>query len=230
MPDRLEGHTFRRFDGELDHLHVEILEMTTLVFEQIQKAIESFQSQDQKEVHAMIEREFRVNILEKKIDSSIIEVLAKRGPVARDLRAIMGFSKMVTDLERMNDEAVRIAHISTKIYPEDNNRDTDMLREIDIIGNLACTVLQEVIEILKTLDLKRARKLLIHNDLDEEFNTSLRRLTTYVLEDALKMKYTINIILVLKSLERIDNHARNLAEYVIYMVSGDDIRHVEDYR
>ena len=231
MPDRLEGHTFRRFDGELDHLHAEILEMVALVFSQIQNAIESFQPQKQKTIYDIIEKEVRVNLLEKKIDSSIMEVLAKRGTVARDLRAIMGFSKMVTDLERLGDEAARITQISTKIYSKEySSQDTGMLREIDIIGKFACTVLQEAIEILKTLDSARARKLLRHTGINEAFNASLRRLTTYVLEDTLKMKYVINIILILKSLERIDAHARNLAEYVIYIVSGDDIRHVEDNR
>ena len=105
-----------------------------------------------------------------------------------------------------------------------------MLREIDIIGKHACAMLQEMIAVLKTLDSKRARKLLRRAGINEAFNASLRRLTTYVLEDTLKMKYVINIILILKSLERIDAHARNLAEYVIYIVSGDDIRHAEDNR
>lgn len=145
----------------------------------------------------------------------------------------MGFSKIVTDLERLGDEATRITQLSAKIHSDNEHSDlrsqkSDMLREIDIVGNHACTVLEEAIEVLETFDLKSARKLSSHDGLNEEFNTSLRRLTTYVLEDVLNMKYVINIILVLKSLERIDAHARNLAEYVIYMVSGDDIRHVEN--
>ena len=229
MPVRLDGHTFRRFDGELDRLHAEILEMTELVFAQIQNALESFQPQTRKMIKDIIEREARVDILEKKIDNSIIEILAKPEPVANDLRAIMGFSKMVTDLERLGNEAARITHFSTKIYSKEySSQDTDMLREIDVIGKFSCAVLQEAIEILKTFDLKRARKLLSHDGLNESFNASLRRLTTYVLEDALKMRYVINIVMVLKSLERIDAYARNLAEYVIYIVSGDDRRHAED--
>ena len=102
-----------------------------------------------------------------------------------------------------------------------------MLREIDLIGGHACATLQKAIETLKTLDLTDAKKLLDQAGLDEEFHASLRRLTSFILEDTLNMKYVINIILVLKSLERIDAHAHNLAEYVVYMVSGEDVRHTE---
>lgn len=231
MSDRLEGHTFRRFDGELDHLHAEILNMAELVSEQISKSLDSFQPANQAIIRAIIERESQIDLLEKKIDNSITEVLAKRGPVARDLRAILGFSKVVTDLERLGDEATRVAHFSTKIHNSESGRsreNTDMLREIDLIGGHACATLQKAIETLKTLDLTGAKKLLDQAGLDEEFHASLRRLTSFILEDTLNMKYVINIILVLKSLERIDAHAHNLAEYVVYMVSGEDVRHTEE--
>lgn len=229
MPGRLEGHTIRRFDGELEQLHNEVLKMAELVFEQIRKALESFQQDNQQIIQAILERESQVDSLEKRIDNTITEVLAKRGPVARDLRAIMGFSKVVTDLERLGDEATRITHFSTRVHDNGPGRkNSDMLREIELVGDLACTVLREAIEVLRILDITRARKLLSQAGLDEEFNASLRRLTSFILEDALNMKYAINIILVLKSLERIDAHAHNLAEYVVYMVSGSDIRH-SDY-
>ncbi|SET53224.1 phosphate transport system protein [Nitrosomonas marina] len=229
MPGRLEGHTIRRFDGELEQLHNEVLEMAELVFEQIRKALESFQQDNQQIIQAILERESQVDSLEKRIDNTITEVLAKRGPVARDLRAIMGFSKVVTDLERLGDEATRITHFSTRVHDNGPGRkNSDMLREIELVGDLACTVLREAIEVLRILDITRARKLLSQAGLDEEFNASLRRLTSFILEDALNMKYAINIILVLKSLERIDAHAHNLAEYVVYMVSGSDIRHSDN--
>ncbi len=218
MSGRFEGHVFRHFGGELGHLHAEILEMTALVLVQIQKVLEAVKPQNRKDAHVIIKNEPSVNFLANKIDNSIFEILTKRETVARDLRAIMGFSKMVTDLKYLGDEGDRISCLSTKIYCiEFSHQDTDMLREIDIVGKYSCTVLEETIAILKTFDVKSARKMLAHTDLDEEFNASLRRLTTYVLEDASKMKHTVNIILILKSLERIYAHARNLVEHVAYI-------------
>src|SRR5690606_36014593 len=105
---------------------------------------------------------------------------------------------------------------------------THMLRDIGIMGDHACSLLNEAIEILETLDLERARKLLLHGDLGIEFGTSYRNITSYVLEDTRNMRYIVNVVMVLKSLERIGDHARNLAEYVVYMVSGHDIRHREN--
>jgi phosphate transport system protein len=229
MATRLEGHTFRRFDGELYRLHTEILQMAGLVYEQIQMALESFQQQNLDIVRVINEREFQVDAFEKRIDSIITEVLAKRSPVARDLRVIMAFSKAVTDLERLGDEAARIAYIGTTMYNNDHsNPGNYLLRDVSVMSKLASTLLKEAIEILDVLDLERAEKLLSsHDDLEEEFQAGLRRLTTYVLEDARNVGRIISIVLVMKSLVRIGEHARNLAEYVVYMVSGEDIRHAE---
>ncbi|SFL87647.1 phosphate signaling complex protein PhoU [Nitrosomonas communis] len=229
MATRLEGHTFRRFDGELARLHTEILQMADLVYDQIQMALESFQQQKLDIIRVVNEREPQVDAMEKSIDNTITEILAKRCPVARDLRVIMAFSKLVTDLERLGDEAAKIAYITTTLYNnEHSNPSNYLLRDITVMGKFACALLKEAIENLDILDLERAEKLLnSHDDLDEEFQSSLRRLATYVLEDARNVGHIINIVLVMKSLIRIGEHARNLAEYVVYMVSGEDIRHAE---
>ncbi|SDY43083.1 phosphate signaling complex protein PhoU [Nitrosomonas sp. Nm33] len=229
MSTRLEGHTFRRFDGELYRLHTEVLQMAGLVYDQVQMALESLQQQNLDIVRIVNERESQVDALEKNIDSAITEILAKRSPVARDLRAVMAFSKAVTDLERLGDEATKIAYIATTLYNnEHTNPSNYLLRDVSVMGKLACALLKEAIEILDVLDLERAEKLLnSHDDLDEEFQAGLRRLTTYVLEDARNVGHIINIVLVMKSLMRVGEHARNLAEYAVYMVSGEDIRHTE---
>jgi len=230
MSTQLEGHTFQRFDGELHHLHVELLQMAGLALDQVHLLLEAFQQQNLDKLNLIQEREHRIDALEINIDNAINELLAKRGPVARDLRAIIGFSKAVTDLERIGDEAARSAHMATSIYDnEHSNPSIYLLREVNVMGKLACLSLKEAVENLDTLELQRAKKLLnSHDDIDEEFQAGLRRLTTFLLEDARNIGHTINIVLILKSLERIGGHARNLAEYVVYMVSGKDIRH-SDY-
>jgi phosphate transport system protein len=229
MPARFEGHTLRRFDGELNRLHEEILLMADLVTEEIQLALSTFQHPDQEILARVNEKESQIDRLEKIIDTAITEVLAKEGPLAGDLRAVMAFSKMVTDLERLGDEAARIAQLSMKICSQEIGlTGTYMLRDVSIMGDHACSLLREAFEILHTLDLERAKALLACNDLGKEFCTSFRVLTSYVLEDTRNMRYIVNSIMILKSLERIGDHARNLAEYVVYMVSGNDVRHGEN--
>lgn len=230
MSTPIEGHTVRRFDGDLSRLQIELLHMARIVSGQLQMSLDSFQHQGGDMMHAINEIESQVNALEKKIDSEISEVLVKQCPVARDLRVIMAFSKVVTDLERLGDEATRIAQMSGHIYNnEHSNPSSFLLRDITVMGKLASASLKEAIEALEVLDLEKAEKLLNnHHELEEEFRESLRRLTTYVLEDMRNMGHVVNIVLILKSLVRIGDHARNLAEYVVYIVSGEDVRHTAE--
>lgn len=229
MSTQLEDHTFQHFDGELYQLHVELLQMAGLALDQMHLLLEAFQQKNLDKLNLIQERKHQIDTLEAKIDTLINELLATRGPVARDLRALIGFSKAVTDLERVGAEAARSAHIALSLYDNDHsNPRLYLLREVNIMGKLACLSLKEAIENLDTLELQRANKLLTsHNDLDEAFQAGLRRLITFLLEDARNIGDTIDIVLILKSLERIGDHARNLAEYVVYMVNGQDIRQIE---
>jgi phosphate transport system protein len=137
MSNRLEGHTFRRFDGELYHLHTEILKMAGLVYEQILLALESLLKQNLDAVRVVNEREIQVDALEKTIDSNIVEILARRTPLARDLRAIMAFSKAVTDLERLGDEATKISYIASSMYNNDHSNPSNfLLRDVDMMGKV----------------------------------------------------------------------------------------------
>jgi phosphate transport system protein len=224
---QLEGHTFQRYDGELNHVHLTLLEMGGLVTDQVREALDSIKYQDLEKACYVCEREYQVDALEKKIDSHITAVLAKRGPVARDLRGLMAFSKAVTDLERIGNEALRIASISKIIYGNDVNKPgSNLLHDVHAMGNVVYTQLQESLNFFDELDFARAEILLnARSHLDEEFEVGLRRLTTYVMEDSRNVGHVINIVLVLKSLERIGDHAHNLAEYVVYLVSGEDVRH-----
>jgi len=226
---QLEGHTFQRFDGELNHIHITLLEMGGLVANQACEALESFRQRDLVKAKKVRETELEVDALEIKIDNQITTVLARRGPVARDLRGLMVFSKAVTDLERIGGEAVRIANISKTLYDKDNKLpSSDLLHDVNIMGNIICSRLMEALKVFDELDFGRAEGLL-HNrqDLDEEFELGLRRLTTYVMEDSRNIGHVINVVIVLKSLERIGYHALNLLEYIVYLVSGEDVRHPE---
>jgi phosphate transport system protein len=227
MIQPMEGHTVHRFDGELNNLHMLILEMGGLVLDQVQQAIKAVTDKNMTASRLVIDREPDVDALEVKIDEENIIVIAKRCPVGKDLRVTTMVSKAVTDLERIGDEAARIANQALQMYDNDSNDPGyHLLRDITTMGKLSSQMLHDALDIFDTFDVERARQLAAGNvELDEEFQSSLRRLATFVLEDARNVGHTINITLIIKALERIGEHARNLAEYVIYFVKGEDVRH-----
>jgi phosphate transport system protein len=229
MEGFLEGHTLRRYDGELNHLHLLVLEMGGLVIEQCLLALDALKGGDLDAAREVIRRETRVDALELRLDDDVWWEVGRRGPVARDLRAVMTFSKAVTDLERIGDEAARIAHITLDIYnPEAPQPSPRLMRDVQTMGKLAVGMLREAVGLFDSFDEPAARALLQRSpDLDAEFQSSLRRVTTFILEDARNVGHAVSVVVLVKSLERIGDHARNLAEYVIYLIRGEDVRHPE---
>jgi len=226
MSRALEGHTVQRYDGELNSLHIQVLEMGSLVLNQVRHALTSLNQKEIAIAHDVLEREHDVDELELKTDDQVVSVIAKRGPVARDLRVIMAMSKTITDLERIGDEAARMANLTISIYDNDSQPSKHLMRDVMTMGQVALRTLEEALESFDTLDTARARALICsENELEIEFQSSLRRLATFLLEDARNVGHTIHTVLMIKAIERIGDHARNIAEYVVYMVEGEDIRH-----
>jgi phosphate transport system protein len=227
MSQPMEGHTVHRYDGELNTLHITMLKMAGLVLEQTKLAVQALRNKDLPLAYEVIEHEQDVDSMELEIDQEILALIARRGPVAGDLRVLMSFSKAVTDLERIGDEAARIAHLTVSIY--DNERSdpsATLLRDIGSMGALAIHTLEQSIEVFDSLDADRAELLANADDeLDEEFQSGLRRLATFILEDARNLGHAIHITVILKALERVGDHATNLAEYVVFLLRGKDIRH-----
>ncbi len=227
MNEELEGHTVKKFDQELGQIHMLILEMGGLIIHQLQNAMQALEDKNVQLAHSVAEKDREVDDLEIKTDGKIISLLARRNPVARDLRAVMAFSKILTDLERGGDNAVKVAKITLQIYDNGHQLPADsMMRDIDYMGSLAIRMLQESLETFDRMDAMRAEVLAAgESELDLEFQDSIRRLSTYIMEDARNVGHTVRIVLLMKALERIGDHARNIAEYVIYMLKGKDIRH-----
>ena len=204
------------------------IELASLVLNQAKDAWYSFDEQDFDVANLVIEREHEVDEYEKKIDEELITITARRSPVAKDLRVVMSLSKTVTDLERIGDESAKIAHLTKEIF--DNERadpSVHLLRDVASMGELALDTLHDAISALDRLDLTEAKHIAENNsELDIEFQSGLRRLTTFIMEDSRNVGHTITIVLILKALERIGDHARNIAEYIVYLESGTDIRHI----
>lgn len=227
MGDQKEGHTVQRYDGELNHLHYRVLEMGGLVLNQLNQALQAFRDKNLNLAHKVIQGDQEVDRLEVALDDEVFKLLARRCPLGSDLRLVMGISKIVTDLERMGDKAVKVANLTLHIYDnEGSDPSSQLLRDVNRMGKMAGAILQQALDVFDTLDVERAKAIVYGpKELDEEFNAGLRRLITFVLEDARNIGYAINLVMLIKALERIEDHSRNIAEYVIFQVKGEDIRH-----
>jgi phosphate transport system protein len=227
MNNPLEGHTVHRYDGELSHLHVLLLEMGGLVLGQLREVLDALSAKDLQAAVRIIDRDNDIDALEMQTDSEILRILVRRTPVARDLRTVMACSKAVTDLERAGDEAARIAKLSLQLF-EGNSSDPSesLLRDVRSMGRLAANMLENSLVALDRLDISLADEIAAGDtELDAEFQSSLRRLATFIMEDARNVGHAIRIVLIIKAVERIGQHSRNIAEHVIYLIRGEDVRH-----
>lgn len=222
-----EGHTLKQFDEELAELRKLVLEMGGLVEDQINQAVKALDDEDLDTAREVIARDHMVNGMDIKADEKSVRLLARRQPVGSDLRMIISLSKTVTDLERIGDEAEKIARMAVHLYDSDNPiSNTRMLRDVFTMGKLASAMLHDSLDALARMDIEKAvRTAQGDEELDREFRSSLRRLITYMMEDPRTITHSIDILFIIKALERIGDHSKNIAEYVIYLVKGRDVRH-----
>lgn len=227
MTTQGEGHTVKRFDGELNALHFRIIEMGGLALSQLRDALQAIKTKDVALARKIGQRENELDLLEVETDGTIVEVLARRCPVGGDLRMIMAVSKGVTDLERIGDEAARVANIALQIYGNDtSNPNEHLLHDVHIMGRMAVDALEKALNAFDRSDEEMAREIIAdHRAFEDEFEASLRRLITYIMEDSRNIGFAVNAVLAIKALERVGAHAQNLAEYVIFQVKGKDVRH-----
>ncbi len=223
-----EQHTFKRFDQELANLNNIVLRMGGLVEDQIAKAMTALRDADVEAARQVVARDHVVNFLDVQADEQIVNLLALRQPVAKDLRMILSLGKTVTDLERIGDEAERIARMTIDIYDSDSAPpDAVLLDDAFRMSTLASRMLHDVLDALARLDVDQAIRVARGDtELDSEFQAALRRLSTYIMEDARNVGHIIDATFIVKSLERIGDHSKNIAEYVIFLVKGKDVRHV----
>jgi phosphate transport system protein len=228
-PQGRTAHTVRQFDTELEELKGLVLKMGQLVVQQIKDAVEGLLL-DKVAVAKMVQRrEDWVDAMEVEADDRIVDLLVRRQPVGPDLRAILSLGKSVRDLERMGDEAERIARAALEAherYPG-FKPSNELLRDVAPMGELAVGMVESSLRALTQLDLEEALSVTRRDEeLDGDFRSGLRRLATFIMEDSRTVGNVISSTFVLKSLERIGDHATNIAEHVIYLIRGKDVRHL----
>jgi phosphate transport system protein len=222
MPDK---HLSSRFDADLTLLSTRLLEMGGLVESQIVHAIEALNTFDVDLVERVLEGERRLNVMEMEIDEEITNVIARRQPAARDLRLLMAASKCVTNLERAGDEARKIVKRTRRIATHAGAPNVN-ITEIKVSGEMALNVLHRALDAFARMEAAAADQIIKDDEaIDNEFRAFVRKLVTYMMEDPRAISTGLDYLSIAKAIERIGDHATNIAESVVYVVRGTDIRH-----
>lgn len=218
-------HTSKQYDAELEAVRAKVLEMGGLVESQIINAIDSLVKLDGGLAKAVISSDEAVNQLEIEIDEDASRIIARRQPAAGDLRMVMMIVKTITDLERIGDEASKIARTALKIFEEDRMYQP-RFHEIKTMVALVSDMLRTALDAFARLDVSKTVEVAKQDELvDEQFRSATRQLITYMLEDPRTISTSLDVLFVAKALERIGDHATNITEYVVYTVKGIDVRH-----
>ncbi len=221
----MDKHLSTQFDSELNGVSARVMELGGLVESQIRNAIYAL-SQFSDEVAAQVtEVEHRVNTMEVDIDRELSSIIARRQPTARDLRLLIAISKTTANLERAGDEANKIARMAQSIIKSGASRSLPT-RDLNVAADLASGLLRKALDAFARLDTVAAVSILKEDDLiDQEFDGFVRKLITYMMEDPRTISASLDLLFVAKAIERIGDHAKNVAECIIYIVKGEDVRH-----
>ncbi len=226
MPISPEAHTVKQFDVQLANLRNMVLEMGGLAEDQLKRAITALDEEDLAATRETISRDCIINGLQLKADEECISIIALRQPLGSDLRLIMSLASIVTDLERIGDSAKKIARMTLHIYDGVGSPPSaKLLQDVKPMAQTADDMLHNCLDALAQLDVPKALNI-INNDteLDQEFQVALMRLITYMMEDPRTIGHAINVVFIIKALERIGDHCKNIAEHTVYLVEGKNIQ------
>jgi phosphate transport system protein len=217
-------HISRRFNKDIEDLRNSVLAMGGLVESQLSKAVSAIVSGDSELGLRVANDDYKVNDLEVSIDEECGRILATRSPAASDLRLIVAIIKTITDLERIGDEAEKIGYLAAQLAAMD--RPVDSYSELKILGNHVSHMLRDAMNAFARLDIDAAYDVVAEDErVDKEYDALTRQCITFMMEDPRSIRRFMNVTWVARSLERIGDHAKNICEYVIYMVEGRDVRH-----
>ena len=221
----MSQHISKQFDNALDNIRGRVMAMGGLVEKQITDALSALTDSDIELGQTVITNEPRVNSYEVSIDEECTQILARRQPAARDLRLITAVIKTITDLERIGDEAEKVAQMA--IYLTEKQGAKSYYTSISTMGNYVSEMVRDALDAFARMDSAAAVKTAAKEpESDEQYAAILRQLITYMMEDPRSITAVIDAVWMVRSLERIGDHARNICEYVIYFVEGKDVRHI----
>ena len=220
-----DKHLSTQYDAELSAISNQVLQMGGLAESQVARAVQALTQMQIDTAEDVLVQEARVNQYEMEIDSELSAIIARRQPTARDLRLLVAISKMIANLERVGDEAARVARTARKLIQSGVSTRLP-IHDLAHEAELAIAQLRKALDSFARLDVARALEVLKHDDeIDQEFEGLMRKLITFMMEDPRTISSSIDLIFVAKAIERVGDHAKNLAEVTIYVVKGADVRH-----
>jgi len=225
----LTDHISRRYNEDIEHVRKSVLEMGGLVERQIEGALTALIDGDSEAALKIAQDDYKVNKLEVAVDEECTRILALRAPAAVDLRVIIAIIKTITDLERMGDEAEKIAMLASHLAAQE--RPSSNYREIRHLGEHVRKMVRSSLDAFARLDTESAVQTKLDDQVvDQEYEAISRQSITFMMEDPRTIRRVLDVMWIVRALERIGDHAKNICEYVIYMVHGKDVRHtsIED--
>ena len=223
-PADLGHHISRRFNEDLERVRTRVLQMGGFIEQQLANAITALVEGDSRLGEAVAREDHRVNAMEVSIDEECGRILATRSPTASDLRLVVAIIKTITDLERIGDEAEKVGYIASRLATME--RPADKYREIKHLARAVSQMVHESLDAFARLDAEAALRVAREDRvIDEEYEAIQRQTITFMMEDPRQIRRSLDVMWVVRALERIGDHAKNICEYVVYMVHGKDIRH-----
>ncbi|GHT91225.1 phosphate transport system regulatory protein PhoU [Betaproteobacteria bacterium] len=220
-----DKHLSSQFDSDLNDVCSRLMEMGGLVEAQLQRSVSALEKYSLDIIEEVIRVEEKVDALEVEIDHELTAVIARRQPAARDLRLLLAISKITTNLERTGDEAHKIAKRVRSIMKRDGARNIP-ISDLRVASDLAVNLIQRALDAFVRLDVAAAIDVFKEDDLiDREFKGFTRKLITYMMEDPRTISSSLDLLSIAKAVERVGDHAKNIAEFIIYIVKGTDVRH-----
>jgi phosphate transport system protein len=220
----LSHHISRRFNEDLEGVRTKVLTMGGFVEEQLTKAVTALVEGDSGLGEAVAQDDSKVNDMEVEIDEECSRILATRAPAAGDLRVIVAIIKTLTDLERIGDESEKIAHLASRLAGME--RPADKYREIKHLGRQVAQMVHDALDAFARMDAQAAVRVAREDrNIDDEYEAIQRQCITFMMEDPRQIRRALDVMWVVRALERMGDHAKNICEYVIYMVHGKDVRH-----
>jgi len=221
-----DKHISSQFDHELNSISAKVMEMGGLVESQLRHSFYAFFEYSSEIADQVIEREAAVNALEVEIDHDVSSTISRRQPTARDLRMLLAMSKITANLERAGDEVARIARMVKLIIDSGASRSLPS-SELRVASDLASDLLRRSLDAFARLDADTALAIIKADDqIDHEYDGFLRKLITYMMEDPRTISPSLNLLFLAKAIERVGDHAKNIAESTIYVAKGTDVRHL----
>lgn len=226
MDMNFNQHISQQFNADLEAIRNQMLSMGGLVQRQVSDAIDAICTGDTSSADKIIQREDDVDQMELNIDQECTHILVRRQPAASDLRMVLAVSRVVRDLERMGDEAAKVAIHALEVANGNQAGSKICHQAIRHMGTAVVKMISDALDAFARHDIEGAIEV-VRNDklVDEQYASAIRELITYMMEDPRSISQAINILWILRAIERIGDHARNISEQVIYLVSGADVRH-----